>query len=275
MAHRFLAIGLIISGLLITNCASIHDIVQKPTVQVAAVRLGNLSLSAATLHVDLKVDNPNPVGVTVRNVAYDLKINNKNLLKGTADQGVHLPSAGSEIVELPLQVNYFDLYDSVLELFAHANVPYDLSGSVGIGPFDIPYHTAGELPIPKLPVVRLKNVEIATISFSGADLVFTLGLKNSNSFAVDVNEVACDIKLGGKTFAEGLARRVDPMMANSETLLEVALRVSFFDLGRSAYQLLLEPSTGYELTGEMRLKKPGRQEAQIPFKIDGNVGLGR
>ncbi len=245
-------------GLLVNGCASLQGIVQKPTVQVAAVKLGSLSLSAATLHVDLKVDNPNPVGVKVRNIVYDLKINNKNLLKGTQDQGVHLPSTGSGIVELPLQVNYFDLYDSVLELFAHQTVAYDLSGSVGIGPFDIPFHTDGELPIPKLPAVRLKSVDIAAFSFTGADLVFTLGLKNSNSFPIDVNEVACDIKLGGKTFAEGLARRIDPLLANSEALLEVALRVSFFDLGRSAYQLLLEPSTGYELTGSMRIKKPGR-----------------
>ncbi len=275
MPYRNLLIIAILSSLLMTGCASLQDIVQQPTVQVAAVRLGNLSLSAATLNVDIKVDNPNPVGVKVRNVVYNLKINDKDLLKGTQNQGIHLPSAGSGIVELPLQVNYFDLYDSVLELFAHESVGYDLSGSVGIGPFDIPYHTKGVLPIPKLPAVRLKNVDIATMSFTGADLVFTLGLKNSNSFPIDLNEVACDIKLGGKTFAEGLARRVDPMLANSETLLEVALRVSFFDLGRSAYLLLLEPSTGYELTGEMRLKKSGSKQTQIPFKIDGKVGLGR
>jgi len=275
MAYRNLLIVAMMSSLLITGCASMQAIVQKPTVQVVAVRLDNLSLSDATLIVDLNIENPNPMGVKVRNVVYDLKINNKNLLQGTQDQGVHLPCAGAEIVELPLQVNYFDLYDSVLELFAHESVAYDLSGSVGIGPFDIPYHTEGVLPIPKLPAIRLENVDIAAFSFTGAELVFTLGLINSNSFPIDVNEVACDIKLGGKTFAEGLARQIDPMLANSETRVEVALRVSFFDLGRSAYQLLLEPSTGYELTGEMRLKKPGRKQTQIPFKIDGNVGLDR
>jgi len=275
MRYRNRIVTLIVSSLIVTGCASFQDIVQKPTVQVAAVRLDNLSLSSATLHVDLKIDNPNPVGVKVRNVAYDLKINNKNLLKGTTDQSVDLPGAGAEIVEIPLQVNYFDLYDSVVELFAHETVTYDLAGSVGIGPFDIPYHTKGELPIPKLPIIRLKSVDIAAFSFTGADLVFTLGLKNSNAYPIDVNEVACDIKLGGKTFAEGLARRIDPLPGNSETSLEVALRVSFFDLGRSAYQLLLEPSTGYEVTGELHIKKPGHRQTQIPFKIDGNIGLDR
>ena len=261
--------------LALAGCASLQDIVQKPTVEVADVRLANLSLSAATLLVDLKIDNPNPVGVDVRAVDYNLKINNKSFIKGTADQGIQLPGSGSENVELPLQVNYFDLYDTALELFTNESVAYDLSGSVGIGPFTIPFHTAGQLPIPKLPHVRMKSVDVAAISFTGADLVFTLGLENPNAFPIDINELACDIKLGGKTFAEGFARRVDPILGNQETSLEVALRVSFFDLGRSAYTLLAKPSTGYELSGEMRVKKQGNQHTRIPFTLNGDVGIRR
>ena len=275
MRYRKSLIIPIVLGVLISSCASLQDIASKPTVEVVNVRIGNLSLSAATLLVDLNVDNPNPVGVTVKNVTYNLKINDKNLLKGTRDQKVRLPGAGSEVVELPLEVNYFDVYDSVLELFARESVAYDLSGSVGIGPFEIPYHTRGELPVPKLPGVRLQRVDIASFSFTGADLVFTLGLENSNAFPIDVDELACDIKLGGQTFAEGLARRMAPLEANHETAVEVALRISFFDLGRSAYKLLLAPSTGYELTGEMRVKQPGNQQTQIPFNFNGSVGISR
>jgi LEA14-like dessication related protein len=261
--------------LLTAGCASLQNLVEQPTVEVAAVRLDNLSLSAATLLVDLKVDNPNPIGANLRSISYDLEINNKNILNGTSEQGIKLPVSGTRVVEVPLQVNYFELYDTVSELFAHQSVAYDLTGSVGIGPFDIPFRTDGQLPIPKLPVIRMQNVDVAAISLTGADLVFTLGVENPNAFPIDINELACDIKLGGRIFAEGLARRVDPIGAKDETALEVALRVSFFDLGRSAYRLLSKPATGYELTGEMRVKKPGSQPTRIPFTLNGNVGIHR
>jgi LEA14-like dessication related protein len=227
------------------------------------------------LRFDLKVENPNPVGISVRNVTYDLKINSRNFTKGTLDQGLKLPANGTGVIQLPVTVPYFDLFDSVAELFKRETVAYDLSGTVGVGPFDIPYRSSGELPIPKLPEIRLKSVDVAALSLTGADLVFTLGLKNVNAFPIDVTELTYDIKLGGKAFAQGLVRQTAPLQAEVETPVEVALRVSFFDLGRSAYHLLLDPSAGYELTGEMRLKNKTSGPSRIPFKLNGQVDVHR
>lgn len=268
-------VTLIVSGLLVMSCASLQDMVQKPTVRVEGMHLDNLSLFEATLRFDLKVENPNPLSVTVRSVTYDLELNNREFMQGTLDQGLKLPSGGTDVVQLPLTVSYFDLFDSASDLFKHQTVAYTLSGTVGIGPLDIPYRSTGELPIPKLPDIRLKSVDIASFSLMGADLVFTLGLKNLNAFPIDVTELAYDIKLGGKTFAQGLVRQNTPFQANVETPVEVALRVSFIDLGRSAYQLLLHPSTGYELTGEMRFQNKHSDATRIPFKFDGQVGVQR
>ena len=110
MRSQGMFITCMVACLAVAGCASLQDIVAKPSVEVADVRLTNLSLSAATLLVDLNIDNPNPVGIDVRTVDYNLKINNKNLLQGTANQGIKLPGSGSEQVELPLQVNYFLLW---------------------------------------------------------------------------------------------------------------------------------------------------------------------
>ncbi len=268
-----LSILAVITIILHYSCATIQQLVQKPTVTFEGISLKDMSLFEGTLLFNFKVTNPNPIGTKIRNIAYDLKINDKEFLEGTFEKGIKIAANGSNTVGLPITIEYLNLFQSVTEFIQSDRVAYDLSGIIGVGPFDIPYQTEGELDIPKLPELSLKKIEVSDFSLTGASVLFQLELRNDNSFVINPSGLDFSIKLGGIEFSEGTSSNVSPVGEGDKTTLEIPVNISFLKLGRSAYQLLTTSSSGYELAGEMKFNVPKIGERSFPFQKTGKVPL--
>ncbi len=257
--------------LIASGCATIKGMVQKPQVRFAGMGLDNLSLLEATPIFKFKVSNPNAFGVMIKSVAYNLKINQRKFIKGVADKGVQLPAGETDIIEVPITVNYLDLFESITEFKNSARVDYDLSGNIEIGPFTIPYENQGKLTIPRLPRVSLQNVKVADLTLTGADVTFDLEIGNDNPFALNLSGLNYGIRLGGKEFISGETRAIPTVEKNGFSTLSVPMRVNFFKLGRSVYNLLKSSTSDYEIIGEMQVDVPKGGQKRIPFQHSGNV----
>lgn len=264
---------LILAGMMMCGCAALQQFVQAPTVSFKGVSLQDMSLIEGNMLFRLNVTNPNPIGATVRNVAYNLKLNGREFLKNTVNKKISLPAGGSSMVELPVTINYLDFFQSVAEFIESDQVAYDLSGSVGIGPLTVPYQTSGNLDIPKLPEISLENVAVSNLSLTGVSLIFSLNLENQNPFTVNLTSLNYGIKLGGIQFARGTAKNVSPIGGNSGSVMEIPLKMNFFEVGRSVYGLLTRSSSEYEMTGEMKFQLPEMGEKSFPFQTAGKVSF--
>ncbi len=275
MHRKLTVLVLILTIVMIWGCAAVNEfgkLIKKPVVSFKGVSFRNMSLFEGTPVFKFKVTNPNPVGATIKRITYDLKINDEPFIYDTLEEGITIKAGDSGIVELPVTFNYFDLFETVAEFIESDTVAYDLSGSIRMGLFDIPYQTKGDYRIPKLPKVSLKNVDISDLSFTKASVVFHLDLKNSNPFTVKLNGLNYGLKLGGKKFAKGSAE-VSSIGKNSISTIKIPLDISFLKLGRSVYNLLTESSSGYELFGSMKFDIPKLGVKTIPFKKTGQVPL--
>lgn len=265
---------LILTSMMIWGCATFKDfekLVQKPTVSFKGISFRNMSLFEGTPVFKFKITNPNPIGATIRRITYDFKVNDEPFIYDVLEKGITIKPGGSGVVEVPVTFNYLDLFESVTELIRSESVAYDLSGSIRVGLFDIPYQTKGNYKIPKLPKVSLKNVDISDLSFTKASLMFHLDVKNSNPFTVKLNGLDYGIKLGGKEFVKGRAQTVSSIGKNGTSTLKIPLDISFLKLGRSVYNLMTESSSGYELSGRMKFDMPKIGIKSIPFKKTGEV----
>jgi LEA14-like dessication related protein len=263
--------ALLLALMTMGGCAALdtlQQLVQKPEIRFEGMALENTSLTEGDLLFKFNVSNPNPVGVTVSRVLYDLKVNGKTFVKNTLDKNIALQANGSGTVEVPVTVNYLDFFQSVADFVQADKLAYDLSGSVGVGPFDIPYQKKGDIAVPKLPKISLKNVGISGLSFTGGSLIFSLDVANPNPFALNLGGLDYSIKLGGKKFAEGTADKISPIAKNSRTVLKIPFRMQFLELGRSAYQLLTKPSAAYEISGNMKFG-----DKIFPFQKSGAVSF--
>jgi LEA14-like dessication related protein len=268
-------LGIFSLTLFLFNCATLQQFVKKPTVAFQKTELGHASFSESTLIFHFHIQNPNPISITARKFVYHLNLNGKPFLQGTVDQGIHVQARGTAPFQLPVTIEYFNFFKSIQEFLQSKRVDYELKGSITIGPFDIPYQTAGQLPVPELPDLSLQRVTINNISFTGASLTFLINSKNSNAFSIKPTGLHYNIALADIPFASGNVENIETWEADRETTLKIPLHISFLKLGQSAYQLLTKSASGYQLTGNLLLHIPNCGLKQFPFQKTGKVSLKR
>lgn len=273
MYRKILISIMLIAVMAFCSCATLKELIKPPEVTFQNLTFSDMSLFDGTLVFIFKVSNPNPVGATIDKLSYNLKINNNEFINGVLDKGINLSPGGSRNVELPVRVNYLEMFESIKGFIESDDVNYDLSGAFTIGPFDVPYHTKGDFRVPDLPEISLRSVEVSDLSISGASLNFKLEMSNSNPFAVAINSLNYDINLAGTEFADGQSTTIQNIGGSDKSIMEIPLNVNFFQLGQSAYNLLTGDSSDYKITGEMKFNVPKMGQKSFPFQRVGTVPL--
>ncbi|RLC02592.1 MAG: hypothetical protein DRI57_29940 [Deltaproteobacteria bacterium] len=261
-----------IATILICGCATLQGLVQEPEIEVVGMTLKNISLFKATPVFKVRITNPNSVDITVEKVTYHIKIKDKKVGEGFWDQEIILAAGGSELLEVPVSISYADMFKAVPDLFRSDKVAYELSGTVMVGPFSVPYRSTGYIDIPKLPTILLEHIGISDFSFTGCSMLIRISMENSNPFSVKPDELSYSIKLGGTELAKGVTKKFS-LGKHSASTLEVPLTVNFLEIGRSFYNMLTGNSAEYELSGTMKFHTPEEGEKFFSFRETGKIPL--
>ena len=267
----FVFVFLVMTG----GCAYLQELVDPPTVTFESMRFENTDLFQATPVFKFNVDNPNPMGLPVNKIAYNLKINNRKFINGSSDAYIRIKAASAGSVELPVTINYLDLFESAVDFIQSKSVDYTLSGNIDVGPFAIPYETTGAFDMPQLPKLTLNGINVSKMNLTGASLVVDIGIENDNPFAVNLNGLEYGIRLGGNQVATGVTESVPPIAEQGSSTLKIPLNLNFLELGRSAASLLSGSSTGYDFSGAMQFDVPKMGIKKFPFQKSGQVQFRR
>jgi len=276
MSRKNILSVLIAATMMLGGCAAIVDqqLIDKPSVRFEGFSLNSVSLFEATPTFLFKVVNTNPMGLKIRNISYNLKINDKKFIKGVTDKDIRLKPVSSEQLGLSVTFNLSDLFIFSTEFFQTGKLAYDLSGNVGIGAFAVPYHTKGYLEIPKLPEISLGYVDACGFSLIGSStIVFVLNLKNANAFPVQLAELGYRIKIAEKEFISGLIREIPPIDKNSSLSLKIPMRSDFSEPDWPVNTMLAGGSLPYHLSGNMKFYTLKRMEKNFPFQNAGEVAF--
>ncbi len=270
MLKKWTAALILAMVLTIGACASLEQLIQKPEIDFESLGTQNLSLSEGTFLFRFSVSNPNPVGVGVDDIRYDLDINGENFISSRLAQGLHLAASGSTPMEIPVTINYMDVFKSLSRFLQSDALDYRLTGSAGVGPLRIPYRTSGKIDLPKMPDITVDGIRIDRLSFNGASLKLVLGLKNPNAFSTKIDGLEYAARLGDVDLAKGTARQTTALTGNGRSTMDVNVNLNFLALGRSARTLLSGSSARCLLTGSMLVDTLTGLE-KIPFQFDGQV----
>lgn len=276
MKTRFIPATALIIGLFLTGCTGLQQIsemVQKPDIVFDGMELRSASLLECSPVFRFRVANPNPIGLSIQEAAYNLRVNGKPLLRDRVQKGLKLPAAGTGILELPVTFGYLELFDSVKDLMQKDSVEYDLSGSVTIAGFAVPFRKQGIFETPKMPRISLDHVDITDTSLTGASLVFTIEINNPNAYEIMLSELSYGIRLGGNELAGGAAKSVPPLAGTGATKLRIPVNISYMNIGRAARSLLSSSSVPYELYGKMLFDTKTGADTPFPFQVRGNTRI--
>lgn len=127
------------ASLLLSGCAAaraalnienpryaIRDI--RPRVDIA------IPLSASSIDVDfaIEVDNPNPVGLRLDQIDFDLLINSVRVLESTSHQRVNIPANGIGDVQLRTRIGYQNVravWGEILDAVRGERARYEIQGT--------------------------------------------------------------------------------------------------------------------------------------------------
>ena len=142
---------LILVGLCLTACGTLtKELLKDPVVNVQTVTVSNISLEEMTLSVQLNVENPNPIPLTLDEVDYAMTFAGEPVAKGVFNKGIEIPSKGSNQVVVPMTFKYSSLGNLLANAFSNSlSKEYEFTGSARLGILKIPFHKKGEIKVKK------------------------------------------------------------------------------------------------------------------------------
>ncbi len=257
------------------GCKTLQNLVRSPDVKLEKATLKSTTLFQGDLEFTFSVTNPNPIGVKLDGLNYQLSIEGKKIMEGNQAQGLDLPALASRSVMVPITVNYMESVDSLVDFFRKDTLSYELSGTCRIGPFTVPFSHRDVITIPKPPTVQVKGVTVTSMTFTGARLALELEITRGNPGRIDLKKINYAVSLGGFRLFNGKKENISLAEDTKTQIITVPLAVDFMALGRGAATLLSQGTIDYELSGDMEFDIPKVGVKTFPFKKAGNTGLVR
>lgn len=273
----------VLGAIILSSCSMLGGVlsekIKRPQVDFTGAKLSKLSFDAVDLLFDLRIRNPNPLGLKMAGFDYDLLINGTSFLKGTQEKGLEIEAKGESTIQFPLSLGFVDLYQTFRSLQDQDNSTYQINCSFSfdlpvLGLTDIPVSKAGEFPLLKLPRVDLDALKLERLSLSGAYLLLRVRLDNPNAFSMILEHFQYQLEVNGLRWISGDAKKSKQITPKSESLIEIPISLDFFQIGRSVYQVLAgDKNLNYQFGGKIDLTSsvPLLGRVSLPFDRLGRI----
>lgn len=271
-------------ALLATGCAGLKNLApRKPTANVSGMHLNGISFQGLALVFDLKIENPNPFGISLAGFDYAFFLNNNRFLAGEQTETQNIQANGSSVVQFPISLNFSDLYSTYQGLKQADSVDYKIDIGFAfdlpvLGPVRVPVSRTGRIILPHPPRIALGGIKLRKLGLTGAELDLNLVFENPNAFSARLEKLNYRLSLSGKPIASGTSRQPMLLTQKGENSLTIPVFLNFAQAGRVLYRLLAQkqPLT-YKLAGNLDLSAPAVKIARLslPFQHAGQTRINR
>ena len=254
--HRLVRIALLLAGLaVLAGCETIRALLtfQEPEVRAVGARVSELSFGGAEITVDLEVENPNPVSVTLQGFSYELFIEGQRFLGGSMDEGVQIDANGRSDLSVPVAFGFVDLLSTVQSLGDAVEARYALLVEVQfelpiIGELTVPVATEGTFPVIRRPGIELRAAHLQSIGLSGAEMELEIQVSNPNATGLRIESLVYQFSVQGESWVDGETSRPQLVRPLQESTVTLPFTLRFLSVGRAARTILMgDDSLDYRL----------------------------
>ncbi len=246
--------------LLIVGCASLEQMIQRPSVNVKGVDITDVNFNEIFLDFGLLIHNPNVFGIQLDGYDYNFVVEGNDFLKGTENQQIQIPSQNSSTLNIPIAINFKSLYDLVTKTKNLDTLSYQLSGNFKPGGLlaglSIPFSKSGTLPNIRIPKLSLTSLKVEKMSLSGVDLKLGIDLDNNNIFGFDIGKLDYNISLAGSKVATGITENFASIPAKNKGEIVLPISLDFLGLSSSLKSILTGQNVECAVDGSADLKTP-------------------
>jgi LEA14-like dessication related protein len=262
---------LLLPTLLLGGCASVQRLAAAaftpPRLHLERARVAEVDLEGAAVVLDLTIENPNDLALRVARASWRLQVEGAQVSEGQLPGGLALPARGTAPFALTVRIRWADLTRLAEQLRHQATVAYRIDGTVGVetplGVLSPSFKHQGQVPVPRLPALRLAGVSADMHSLTNLELELALEVENPNAFPLPGAVLRFDLLVNGVVVASGREVTLSPLRAGGETRLKLPIGVSLLGAGRAAASI--------HGGAEVRLRgtvQAGGLEAPLDLRID-------
>ena len=122
-------------------------VLKPPRVEMGDLRLSKLNLTGADLELQLRLDNPNPFGLALDRLDYQLAVSGRSWASGATEEPVHLAAKGAQTVTIPVSLDFLRMGMTVYRALSGTEaLDYHLTGQLDLGT-DLPLLPRAALPV--------------------------------------------------------------------------------------------------------------------------------
>jgi LEA14-like dessication related protein len=130
-------------------------VVKAPSINIAHLKIDNLSFTGARATLALDIKNPNSFSLGLKNMQYAFSVDGTSLIEGTRDSMLSINKNEESRMEIPFTVNFLNLGQSIYRVLrGEQTAQFRLTGSAAFDSSldffqNIPlnFDTSGELPL--------------------------------------------------------------------------------------------------------------------------------
>ena len=234
---------LLVLPLALGSCAHIQRILAavpddvKPKVTFEGASIDRVDFDGFDATFTFGIDNPNPLGITVKAFAYDLDLEGVGLLDGTRDEGLAIAARGKSTVGLPAGLQWREAVDLSQATKGKDELGFRVRGSFSFdtpsGPVTLPYDHSGTVPAVRAPQVkpaalRAKKVDLLSQT---ATLELDLDVTHTGGGAMTLERFEYGIALGGTEVADGQVATLATVADGATETVTLPLNLRLVKLG--------------------------------------------
>lgn len=278
------AAALIVLLIGIAGCSvvqNLQDNMQRPALSVEDMQITGINFQQMEMVYDIKVENPNPVGVQLQSYDYELDIADHMLFQGDEPDKTEVEASGESIIQVPVTISFSDIYQSIAGLADADEVPYHFSSNFTfdlpvLGQTELPVEHEGSIPLLKMPKLNVQALQVKNLSLSQANLNLKMQFDNPNGFGLNINHLNYDLIINGDQWAEGKALENVSIKENGATELNIPVSLNITQVGMSAYRMISgSDSLNFRLKGNFNMNGLHELMGETNFDFDrsGKVSL--
>ena len=196
-------------------------------------------------------------------------------------KAIKLKANSTSSVQLPVTLKFDDLKKLPGELWNKDKSAYQLISQLNvklpvIGNYAIPVTQKGELPVPKIPDIKIKAVKVKNLSFTSAELVAQVEVTNPNNFDLGLSQLNYQLNVNQQNWGQGKINQTTSIPKKGKGIVEVPVKLNMLSAGKSAYNALINKAPiDYQLTGNLTLDTGLEllKKQNIPLDIKGTTSI--
>ncbi|MGQ9852789.1 MAG: LEA type 2 family protein, partial [Candidatus Oleimicrobiaceae bacterium] len=194
----------------VAGCAALSKIgVREPTAAVKNVRLTSLSFDQLGLGVQIGVQNPNPVAVTLAGYDYQLSLGATPLLSGVQEQAVTVQRNAESVVEIPVTLVFAELFQTLQSLAEQDSTELGIAANLWcdlpvFGRTKLPIKATRRVPLLKLPSLTVEAVGAKMAGLTSAEIGLQVCVRNPNALGFNITQLKYALTLHDKVPANGV-----------------------------------------------------------------------